>query len=1013
MAMLFANGATAVLAEMDIEPIFSLDISGFDASAADSAKGLADATGNGGEIVANTRLSGELVLEDGTVTPYLVFEGNSNQDAKNVRMRPVNLDANPQELTVEFWANLDIERCSNYAKLYMAVDAADTWTIPMFLQRFQRDDGANKNSVALAANGSGRTAWTPFDAYANKWTHYMITHTWSEDNTTVTTNLYCDGKLVLTGGPYAGETRIMTTGGLLFSIGAIAATDDQSAFMQVGSFNIYDSALSGADAAALYAQSKSRFVNPPIRIQSHQDGETVTYPVQFSGEADLGNAEKLMVSEDQQAWTELAVENGAWRYDILNGDLGSRTLYLKIEDAAGASVFETSRSFQAAEPIALTIKSAAIENGEARVTLDARNLHQPGTDADTEFLVVSAAYAQNRMLAYAAKAVTGLSNGGSTELNLAMDIDGETAGVYLKTFAIYGMDNRQLVSNICLYPQDAQTGEEGDLEVLTPASGVRLAFAPQADTGMLKFGVASASRKSGLGATIVVYDYMGNIDYIDAGRTDADGKWRGSYVINNTEIGKEFNIYCAAGQDQAQGNFRFYTQDSIDEALALVKATDYTKIYDEVFNKEPYKFIFALDFTQYDLLSDPHKAYVMAAVAGQEYARVEDVQNCYITACDSQKKLQDIETADPQDLENGTARLLRDSGFITDFETYYGQLSDEDKKAFLSAWIHKQVFQTGEALQQAFAEGERVTYINSLQKAALVQARVFHDRYADFGLSAADVSYYSSLSSTNQVKMMEYFKTANIERLAQIRPAFLAAETKLKEELDKKGHSGGGSSGGGGGGGFSGPSITVIPPVEHTNQPVAEEDKVEETKRNQFTDLDQDHWAYTYIIQLLEAGIVSGTSDTTFEPDRAVNREEFLKMLLDALQIAVPADGTADFADIEPGAWYEKYVAAGAAAQIVSGYADGTFGVGRTLTRSEMCVLMTRALEAANKKLSFVADPIEFTDQSQIPDFSKEAVSALQRADIISGIDGSFQPAGSATRAMAARVICAMLDNIQ
>lgn len=1007
--VLFAGGIAAAQAGADSEPIFSLDLSRFDGASADRAKGLFDATGNGGGITAKTTMSGELVLENGTVTPYLIFEGNGNQNAKSVQIKPENLADNPQELTVEFWAKLDIEKCGNYAKLYMAVDAAKTNVVPMFLQRFQRDTGENRNAVAFAANGSNRTAWTRVDDYAGRWAHYVVTHTWSSDNTMVTANLYCDGSLLATAGPYTDQTRLTTAGGLLFSIGAVDLPGEQSAFMQVGAFNIYDRALGAADIARLYTQSKDRFVNPPIIIRSHRDGDKITYPVRFSGRAELKNAQKLMVSEDKEIWTELPVNNGEWYYDIVNGPLGERELFFRIEDAGGIQAYETSRRFQSEAPAEISVLNISAAGGRTVANVRVKNLHGTGEAADTDFFVISAAYAVNRMLAYATQTVTGLQNGESTDLQLAFDLDQTAGDVYFKTFAVYSLNDLRLISNISLYPPESLPQEDG-LEALTPASGVRLAFAPQADTGMLKFGVANAGREENMGVTIVVYDYMGNIDYIDAGRTDESGKWRGAYLINNTEIGKEFSVYCAAGSDRAQGTFRFYTQESIDEALALIKSTDYTQIYDKVFNQEPYRFIFALDFTQYNALSDRHKAYVMMDVAGREYTKVEEVQNSFIAACDIQKTLQDIEEADPKDLESGTEKLLRDSGYVTDFASYYGKLSDENKAVVLSEWIYKQVFQSGAAVNAAFTEGERVVYVNSLQKAALVQKRVFQDSYGDFGLSAGEVSYYNGLSDNNKVKMMEYFKADKIERLEEIRLAFLAAEKRLKDDIGKNSNTQRPSSGGGGG---SRPGVSVVPPAEHSNQPVAEEDKIEETKPNQFLDLDRTHWAYAYIGRLMEAGIVSGTSATTFEPDRPVNREEFLKMLLEALQIEIQEDGVADFSDIQPGAWYAKYVAAGTAVQIVSGYEDGTFGVGRTLSRSEMCVLIVRALEAADKRLSFVAEPVQFADHNEIPAFAQAAISDLQKAEIISGMDGSFQPEGNATRAMAARVICAMLDNIQ
>ena len=57
-------------------------------------------------------------------------------------------------------------------------------------------------------------------------------------------------------------------------------------------------------------------------------------------------------------------------------------------------------------------------------------------------------------------------------------------------------------------------------------------------------------------------------------------------------------------------------------------------------------------------------------------------------------------------------------------------------------------------------------------------------------------------------------------------------------------------------------------------------------------------------------------------------------------------------------------------------------------------------------KLIDYNEPQSFTDESQIADYDKDFVSAMQKADIVGGYpDGSFKPLANATRVEAAKML--------
>ncbi|WP_167577971.1 S-layer homology domain-containing protein [Ammoniphilus sp. YIM 78166] len=160
------------------------------------------------------------------------------------------------------------------------------------------------------------------------------------------------------------------------------------------------------------------------------------------------------------------------------------------------------------------------------------------------------------------------------------------------------------------------------------------------------------------------------------------------------------------------------------------------------------------------------------------------------------------------------------------------------------------------------------------------------------------------------------------------------------------------------------------------------------------------HWAKPAINQLLERGIVNGYEDGNFLPERQVNREEFVTMLVNAKGYSLAAGG-ATFQDVQPGYWANPFVETAVAQGIIlSGEYRRSFEPRKPITREEMAIMLARA-----QKLSPAAGAlVRFTDQAQIG--NNGLVGAVVQASIINGYpDQTFRPKGVLTRAEAATVI--------
>jgi len=162
------------------------------------------------------------------------------------------------------------------------------------------------------------------------------------------------------------------------------------------------------------------------------------------------------------------------------------------------------------------------------------------------------------------------------------------------------------------------------------------------------------------------------------------------------------------------------------------------------------------------------------------------------------------------------------------------------------------------------------------------------------------------------------------------------------------------------------------------------------------------HWAATSINELAKCGVVNGFPDGTFLPGQAVTRAQFVKMLSLALQWPT-AEKAPAFKDNIP-AWASSAVAEAVANGVVSGYPDGSFGPDVSISRSDMAVMIDRALS-----LQETVETLKYKDAGSISDYARTAVAKASSAGLIQGEGGLFRPKDGATRAETAVVISRLL----
>ncbi|ACT00654.1 immunoglobulin-like domain-containing protein [Paenibacillus sp. JDR-2] len=187
---------------------------------------------------------------------------------------------------------------------------------------------------------------------------------------------------------------------------------------------------------------------------------------------------------------------------------------------------------------------------------------------------------------------------------------------------------------------------------------------------------------------------------------------------------------------------------------------------------------------------------------------------------------------------------------------------------------------------------------------------------------------------------------------------------------------------------------------------------VVEMKRN-FADV-VGHWAEQDIKLLAGKLIVTGTSQTKFEPDRKITRAEFAALVVRSLGLSESSISETGFKDIQGSEWYAKAVETAVEAGIVNGYNDGSFRPNQTISRQELAVMVVRAIHYAGITTTITAEEqtvwlSKFKDQSEVTWARKDLAEALSLGILNGRSTDRIGASESATRAESAVMLRRLL----
>ena len=165
-----------------------------------------------------------------------------------------------------------------------------------------------------------------------------------------------------------------------------------------------------------------------------------------------------------------------------------------------------------------------------------------------------------------------------------------------------------------------------------------------------------------------------------------------------------------------------------------------------------------------------------------------------------------------------------------------------------------------------------------------------------------------------------------------------------------------------------------------------------------FSDIGE-HWAKDSILNWVEKGLISGYSDGTFRPDRAITRAEFIYIINRAYgfnDTVSPAEIT--YSDVPADEWFYSSIRVAKAVGYITGYDNGTMRPNNSITREEAAVVITKL----NNLTPDASKAVGFKDSSSFESWSKPYIGAVAEATYMKGdTEGNFNPTQNLTRAEA------------
>lgn len=172
-----------------------------------------------------------------------------------------------------------------------------------------------------------------------------------------------------------------------------------------------------------------------------------------------------------------------------------------------------------------------------------------------------------------------------------------------------------------------------------------------------------------------------------------------------------------------------------------------------------------------------------------------------------------------------------------------------------------------------------------------------------------------------------------------------------------------------------------------------------------FKDVSSNAWYYEAVDYAVQENLFSGTGKNTFSPNGAMTRGMFVTVLGRKAGVDISKYLTCRFTDVKQGEWYTPYVEWAATSGIVSGTSATTFSPNKFVTREQMAAFLYRFAKATENDTAIDGSAYKnFPDKGSVSSYAEDALQWATGKGIINGSAGKLNPKGTATRAQVAQV---------
>ena len=182
-----------------------------------------------------------------------------------------------------------------------------------------------------------------------------------------------------------------------------------------------------------------------------------------------------------------------------------------------------------------------------------------------------------------------------------------------------------------------------------------------------------------------------------------------------------------------------------------------------------------------------------------------------------------------------------------------------------------------------------------------------------------------------------------------------------------------------------------------------------------FEDVAPGAWYESAVRYAYFHNIMEGMRETEFSPTTALTRAQ-------AVQILYNLEGQPDlssenlgypYEDVDAQAWYGNAVYWARITGVATGYGDGTFQPGDSITRQEFAQMLYNYAKYKGYDLTAEGDLSTFPDANSIADWAEAAMRWANGNQLINGHDdGTIDAAGIGTRAQAASILMKFDQNL-